>query len=87
MDTQNDPLGIEVTASKPIYNKRSKKERKIGDMEIDACSHEQKGAGAFREDPTKLLPYSLCDREANRRLVDLGRNCVCYAPSSGSEAR
>jgi hypothetical protein len=35
--TQNDALGIEVTASKPIFNKGSKKKRrKIGDMQIDA---------------------------------------------------
>lgn len=79
--SQNDPLGIEVTASKPIFNKRSKKKRKIGDMEIDACSYEQTGACAFHEDPSKLLPYSLCDREANRRLVNLARNCICYSPS------
>ncbi len=32
---QTDPLGIEVVANKPIYNKRK---RKIGEMEIDACS-------------------------------------------------
>ncbi|MHB1908006.1 MAG: hypothetical protein ACYCQJ_03930 [Nitrososphaerales archaeon] len=78
--TQNDALGIEVTASKPIFNRRSKK-RKIGDMEIDAWSYEQTGASSFHEDPSKLLPYSLCDREANRRLVNLARNCVCYSPS------
>lgn len=79
--TQNDPLGIEVMASKPIFTKKSKKKRKIGDMEIDACSYEQTGASAFHEDPSKLLPYYLCDREPNRRLVSLARNCVCYAPS------
>lgn len=75
---QNDPLGIEVTASKPIYNKRKKK---IGHMEIDACSYEQTSASAFHEDGTKHLPYSLCDKEANRKLVTLTSNCVCYAPS------
>jgi hypothetical protein len=78
--TQKDPLGIEVNASKPIFSKRSKK-RKIGDMEIDACSYEQTGASAFHEDPSKLLPYSLCDREVNRKLVNLARNCFCYSPS------
>jgi hypothetical protein len=77
--TPNDPLGIEVTASKPIYSKRNKK--KIGDTEIDACSYEQTGASSFHENASKLLPYSLCDIEANRRLVTLARNCVCYAPS------
>jgi hypothetical protein len=50
-------------------------------MEIDACSYEQARASAFHEDSLKLLPYSLCDRHANRRLVNLEENCVCYAPS------
>lgn len=75
--TQNDPFGIEVTASKPIYNKR----KKIGDMEIDASSYEQTGASAFHEDRSKLLPYSLCNKEGNRRLVTLSKDCVCYVPA------
>ena len=75
---QSDPLGLEVSASKPIY---SRTKRKIGDMEIDACSYEQTGASAFHEDGSKLLPYSLCDQDVNRRLVTLGRNSVCYSPS------
>ncbi|MHB2037195.1 MAG: hypothetical protein ACYCPW_10715 [Nitrososphaerales archaeon] len=46
----NDPFGIEVVASKPIYNKSK---RKIGDMEIDACSYEQSSASIFHEDEKK----------------------------------
>jgi hypothetical protein len=75
---QNDPLGIEVVASKPIYGKMIKK---IGDMEIDACSFEQISAGIFHEAKTKSLPYSLCGKESNRGEVRIAKNSVCYVPS------
>ncbi|MDG6998272.1 MAG: hypothetical protein JRN15_04065 [Nitrososphaerota archaeon] len=74
---QNDPLGIEVVASKPIY----KGKKKIGDMEIDACSYEQSGASSFHEDETKRLPYSLCGREEHRKEVAIRRDCICYVPN------
>ncbi|MHB8568304.1 MAG: hypothetical protein ACYC7D_07445 [Nitrososphaerales archaeon] len=73
---QNDPLGIEVVASKPIY----KSKKKIGDMEIDACSYEQRGASSFHEDEKKRLPYSLCNREEHRKEVAMKRDCICYVP-------
>ena len=75
---QNEPLGIEVVASKPIYNKNKKK---IGDMEIDACNYEQSSASVFHEDETKRLPYSLCDLKEHRKEVVITRGCVCYIPS------
>ena len=74
---QNDPLGIEVVASRPIY----KGKKKIGDMEIDACSYEQGGASTFHEDEAKRLPYSLCSKDVNRREVTIRKDCVCYVPS------
>ena len=74
----SDPLGIEVVASKPIYNKSKKK---IGDMEIDACSYEQSSASIFHEDEKKRLPYSLCERAGHRKQVAIRRDCICYIPS------
>lgn len=76
---QRDPLGTEITAMKPIYSKGRKK--KIGEMEIDACTYERTGVSQFHEDSTKVLPYSLCDRDACRREVSVAKNAVCYVPS------
>jgi hypothetical protein len=76
---QQDPLGTEITASKPIYSKGRK--RKVGDVEIDACSYERSSASSFHEDETKRLPYSLCNREVCRREVRVAKDAVCYIPS------
>jgi hypothetical protein len=76
---QHDPLGTEITASKPIYSKDRK--RKVGDMEIDACSYERDSASQFHEDQSKRLPYSLCDRQVCRKEVKLAKDAVCYVPS------
>lgn len=76
---QQDPLGTEITASKPIYSKGRK--RKVGEMEIDACSYERASASLFHEDDSKRLPYSLCDRAACRREVRVAKDAVCYVPS------
>ncbi len=75
---QQDPLGTEITAMKPIYSKRGKK---IGDMEIDACSYERTSATQFHEDDSKSLPYSLCERNACRREARIAKDAVCYVPS------
>ena len=75
---QQDPLGTEITAKKPIYSKRGKK---IGDMEIDACTYERTSASEFHEDVSKSLPYSLCDRDGCRREARIARDAVCYVPS------
>lgn len=75
---QQDPLGTEITASKPIYSKGRKK---IGEMEIDACAYERSSASLFHEDSAKHLPYSLCDRDGCRREVSIARDAVCYVPS------
>ncbi len=75
---QQDPLGTEITARKPIYSKRGKK---IGDMEIDACTYERTSASEFHEDGSKSLPYSLCERDACRREARIASDTVCYVPS------
>ena len=75
---QQDSLGTEITASKPIYSKGRKK---VGEMEIDACSYERPSAGLFHEDSSKRRPYSLCDRDVCRREVTIARDAVCYIPS------
>jgi hypothetical protein len=76
---QADPFGAEVTARKPIYSNGSR--RKVGDMEIDACSYERTSASSFHEDNSKQLPYSLCDRQECRREVRIAKDAVCYVPS------
>lgn len=75
---QQDPLGTEITARKPIYTKGRKK---IGDMEIDACTYERTNPSIFHEDDAKTLPYSLCERDGCRREVRIARDSVCYVPS------
>jgi len=75
---QQDALGTEITASKPIYSKGGKR---IGDMEIDACTYERTSASQFHEDGSKSLPYSLCEREGCKKEVRIARDCVCYVPS------
>jgi hypothetical protein len=75
---QQDPLGTEITASKPIYSKARKK---VGDMEIDSCSYERANASLFHEDSSKRLPYSLCDRDGCRMEAKVARDAVCYTPS------
>ncbi|MDG6962210.1 MAG: hypothetical protein JRN13_03050 [Nitrososphaerota archaeon] len=72
-----DLFGVEAIASKPIISEG----KKVGDMEIDACSFEQPGAGEFHEDRSLTLPYSLCNEPGNKREVKIARDCVCYAPS------
>jgi len=75
---QQDPLGTEITASKPIYSKGRKK---VGEMEIDACSYERTSASLFHEDSSMRLPYSLCDRDGCRREATIARDAICYMPS------
>lgn len=75
---QQDPLGTEITASKPI---RSKTGKKMGDMEIDACSYQRVGVSKFHEDNSKSLPYSLCERDGCKNEVRIAKDCVCYVPS------
>lgn len=75
---QQDPLGTEIASRKPIYSKKGKR---IGDMEIDACTYERTGASEFHEDGSKSLPYSLCDRDGCRREARIARDAVCYVPS------
>lgn len=72
-----DAFGVESAASKPIF--RGKK--KIGEMEIDACSYERTEASCFHEDRSKALPYSLCGRKGYAREVRLSKDAVCYVPS------
>jgi len=72
-----DLLGVEAVASRPIFSKG----KKIGEMEIDACSYEQTGASQFHEDESLTLPYSLCDDNGNKREVRIRPDCVCYVPS------
>ncbi len=75
---QQDLLATQITASKPI---RSKTGKKIGNMEIDACSYDRAGASSFHEDDSKSLPYSLCERDDCKREVKLAKECFCYVPS------
>ena len=77
---QRNPLGTEITAIKPIYSK-GRRRRKVGNMEIDACSYERSSASQFHEDQSKCLPYSLCDRQVCRKEVRIAENAVCYVPS------
>ena len=71
------PFGVESSASKPIFRGR----RKVGEMEIDACSYERREAARFHEDKSKSLPYSLCDRKALRTEVRVAKDAVCYVPN------
>ena len=75
---KQDLLGTEIVASKTI---RSKAGKKIGDMEIDACSYERAGVSEFHEDNSKSLPYSMCERDGCKREVRIRKDCVCYVPS------
>jgi hypothetical protein len=76
--TKQDLLGTEIVASKPI---RSKAGKKIGDMEIDACSYEQPAVGQFHEDKSKTLPYALCEKDGCKQEVSIAKGCVCYVPT------
>jgi hypothetical protein len=76
--TKQDLLGTEIVASKTI---RSKAGKKIGDMEIDACSYEQPAVGQFHEDKSKTLPYALCEKDGCKQEVSIAKDCVCYVPS------
>jgi hypothetical protein len=76
--TKQGPLGTEVVASKTICSKAGKK---IGDMEIDACSYEQPSVSEFHEDKSKTLPYSTCEKDGCKREVIIAKDCVCYVPS------
>jgi hypothetical protein len=76
--TKQDLLGTEIVASKTI---RSKAGKKIGDMEIDACSYEQPAVGEFHEDKSKTLPYALCEKDGCKQEVSIAKDCVCYVPS------
>ncbi len=75
---QQDPFGTEIIARKPILSKAGKK---IGDMEIDACSYERASASQFHEDESKSLPYSLCERDGCTREVRIAEDAICYVPS------
>jgi hypothetical protein len=75
--TKRDPLGTETTASKPICSRAGKK---IGDMEIDACTYEQPGVDEFHEDKSRTLPYSLCEEDGCKQEVSIAKDCVCYVP-------
>jgi hypothetical protein len=76
--TKRDPLGTEILASKTIYSSTGKK---IGDMEIDACSYEQPGVDKFHEDRSKTLPYALCEKDGCKQEANIAKDCVCYVPS------
>lgn len=71
-----DAFGVESAASKPIFRGR----KKVGEMEIDACSYERAEAGRFHEDRSKVLPYSLCGRKGYTKEVRLAKDAVCYVP-------
>lgn len=72
-----DAFGTESAARKPIFRGR----KKIGEMEIDACSYERLNASRFHEDPSKVLPYSLCSRKGCTTEIGLSRDIVCYIPT------
>ena len=76
--TKRDPLGTEIVASKTILSKTG---RKIGNMEIDACSYEQPGVDEFHENTSKTLPYALCEKDGCKQEVIISKDCVCYVPS------
>jgi hypothetical protein len=71
-------LGLDVI----LYKKISDSKTNEIEMEIDACTFENERAKKFHEDPSKELPYSLCEIEDNRNGVNLDgeKNCFCYVP-------
>jgi len=75
--TKQDLLGTEIVASKTILSRTGKK---IGDMEIDACTYEQPGVAEFHEDRSKTLPYALCGESGRTQEVRIAQDCVCYVP-------
>ncbi len=71
-----DSLGIEMAARRPIVVKG----KRVGEMEIDACSYERPGASRFHEDEALELPYSACEDDGCKKEVRVSRDCVCYVP-------
>jgi len=74
---QLDDLGLQTTAYRDIlYN-----DEKVGAIEIDASTFEEKEAIKFHEDSSKVLPYSLCANDKLRIGVTVEKDCFCYIPS------
>ena len=66
------PGAVETTAMKPILSKR----KLIGQMEIDACSYERRGARRFHEDESLELPYSAVEDRGFKKEVKLAKDSV-----------
>jgi hypothetical protein len=75
--TKQDLLGTEIVASKTIFSRARKK---VGAMEIDACTYEQPGVAEFHEDRSRTLPYALCGERGCTQEVRIAQDCVCYVP-------
>lgn len=72
-----DDFGLQTTAHKDVFREGEK----VGAIEIDAATFEEKEAIKFHEDRSKVLPYSLCADDKLRTGVTIEKNCFCYIPS------
>lgn len=74
---QLDDFGLQTTAHKDVFHG----DEKVGAIEIDAATLEEKEAIKFHEDRSKVLPYSLCADDKLRIEVTIEKDCFCYIPS------
>lgn len=74
---QLDDFGLQTTAHKDVFREGEK----VGAIEIDAATFEEKEAIKFHEDRNNVLPYSLCSDDKLRIEVTLEKDCFCYIPT------
>ena len=71
------PMYMSTSFRKPIYDNSNEI---VGYMEIDACTYEN-DPKVFHEDSSKILPYSLCERQELVTDIVFGKNCEAKIPS------
>lgn len=72
-----DDVGLQTTAHKDVFHN----DEKVGAIEIDAATFEEKEAIKYHEDKNKVLPYSLCANEKLRVEVTVEKDSFCYIPT------
>ncbi len=74
--TKVDNFGLQTTAHRDVFHD----DEKVGAIEIDAATFEEKEAIKLHEDRSKILPYSLCANDKLRMGVTIEKDCFCYIP-------
>jgi hypothetical protein len=72
-----DDFGLQTTAHKDVFHG----DERVGAVEIDAATFEEKEAIKFHEDRSKVLPYFLCADNKLRTELTIEKDCFCYIPS------